>query len=271
MIRALYTAASGMTAQQLNVDTISNNMANVNTAAYKKETTNFKSLLYTTMGEANDPNAATAPTVKQVGHGVRALANSRDYSRGILQETGNESDLAIVGDGFFAIQEPDGSEVYTRDGSFRFAMIPDDGTYALVTSDGRPVLSTEGESIIIDVGTPVEELQIGQDGNVFYLDETDVQMDIAQIRVVQFANKAGLEAIGSNLYRQTPASGEPMAEADEDGLSKSIIRTGYLEGSNVQIAEEMVNLIIAQRAYEINSTAIKTADDMLGQANQLKS
>ncbi len=271
MIRALYTAASGMTAQQLNVDTISNNMANVNTAAYKKETTNFKSLLYTTMGEANDPNAQTAPTVKQVGHGVRALANSRDYTNGILQETGNESDLALVGNGFFAIGQTDGSEVYTRDGSFRFAMIPDEGSYALVTADGHPVLSTEGESIVVGTEIPMDKLEIGQDGNIYYLDETGLQMDVAQIRIVQFANRAGLEAVGDNLYKETPASGEPLAEVDDDGLTKTTIRTGYLEGSNVQIAQEMVNLIIAQRAYEINSTAIKAADDMLGQANQLKS
>ncbi len=271
MIRALYTAASGMTAQQLNVDTISNNMANVNTAAYKKETTNFKSLLYTTMGEANDPNATAAPTMKQVGHGVRALPNSRDYTGGILQQTEKVTDLAIVGDGFFAIQNPDGTESYTRDGSFSFSVIPDDGTYVLVTSDGRPVLSTEGESIMVDAGISADKLRIGQDGNVFYKDELGFQMDIAQIRVVQFANKSGLEAVGDNLYKQTGASGEPMAEAEEDALSRSVIRSGFLEGSNVQIAEGMVNLIIAQRAYEINSTAIKAADDMLGQANQLKS
>lgn len=271
MIRALYTAASGMTAQQLNVDTISNNMANVNTAAYKKETTHFKSLLYTTMNEANDPNAQTAPTVKQVGHGVRALANSRDYTSGTLQETGNESDLALIGNGFFAIGLSDGSEVYTRDGSFRFALIPDEGSYAMVTSDGHPVLSTEGESIIVGTEIPIDQLKINQEGNVYYLDETGMQMDVAQIRIVQFANRAGLEAVGDNFYKETPASGEPLAEAEDDALTKTTIRTGYLEGSNVEIAEEMVNLIIAQRAYEINSTAIKAADDMLGQANQLKS
>lgn len=271
MIRALYTAASGMTAQQLNVDTISNNLANVNTAAYKKETTNFKSLLYTNMANPNDPNATAEPTAKQVGHGVRALANSRDYSSGILQETGNESDLALVGNGFFAIQKGDEAEVYTRDGSFRFAMIPDEGSYALVTADGNPVLSTEGESIVVGTEIPMDKLEIGQDGNIYYLDETGLQMDVAQIRIVQFANRAGLEAIGDNLYKETPASGEPLLEAEDDGLTKTTVRTGYLEGSNVQIAQEMVNLIIAQRAYEINSTAIKTADDMLGQANQLKS
>ena len=269
MVRALYTAASGMTAQQLNVDTISNNLANVNTIGYKKETTNFKSLLYTNL-RGPEEETSTTTSVNQVGHGVRALANSRNYSSGTLQQTDNPTDIAIVGEGFFAIDN-DGEEFYTRDGSFRFSMIEDEGSYALVTSDGYPVLSTEDESILIGSEVAIDDLVIGQDGNVYYLDEEGVRMDVAQIKIVQFANRAGLEATGSNLYQATPASGEPLSEADEDTLSKSIIRTGYLEGSNVEIAEEMVNLIIAQRAYEINSTAIKTADDMMQQANQLKS
>lgn len=270
MVRALYTAASGMTAQQLNVDTISNNLANVNTVGYKKETTNFKSLLYTNLRGPREEVTDTTTTANQVGHGVRALANSRNYSGGTLQQTENPTDIAIVGEGFFAIDH-NGEEVYTRDGSFRFSMLEDEGAYALVTSDGHPVLSTEDESIIIGSEVSVENLVIGQDGSVYYLDEEGIRMDVAQIKIVQFANRAGLEAIGSNLYEATPASGEAMLEADDDALSKSMLRTGYLEGSNVQIAEEMVNLIIAQRAYEINSTAIKTADDMMQQANQLKS
>lgn len=269
MIRALYTAASGMTAQQLNVDTISNNMANVNTVGYKKETTNFKSLLYTQL-QGPKEEAGTAPTTNQVGHGVRALANSRNYSAGTLQQTDNVTDVAIIGEGFFAV-DYNGEEYYTRDGSFRFSMIEDEGSYALVTADGHPVLSTEDEPILIGTEVPVEDLVIGTYGNVYYLDEEDIQMDVAQLKVVQFANRGGLEAKGSNLYGATPASGEPMLEEEGETTVRSTLRTGYLEGSNVQIAEEMVNLIIAQRAYEINSTAIKTADDMMQQANQLKS
>ncbi|MBP3888879.1 MAG: flagellar hook-basal body protein [Cellulosilyticum sp.] len=270
MVRALYTAASGMTAQQLNVDTISNNLANVNTVGYKKETTNFKSLLYTNLrGPENEAITETTPSVKQVGHGVRALANSRNYSTGTLQKTENPTDIAIVGNGFFAIDN-NGEEVYTRDGSFRFAMLEDEGSYALVTADGYPVLSTEDESIIIGSEVSTDKLKIGEDGTVFYLDEEGIKMDVAQIKVVQFANREGLEATGGNLYKATAASGEPMVEGDDDMLTRSTLRTGYLEGSNVQLAEEMVNLIIAQRAYEVNSTAIKTADDMMQQANQLK-
>ncbi len=269
MVRALYTAASGMTAQQLNVDTISNNLANVNTVGYKKETTNFKSLLYTNLRGPQEEVTENTPTANQVGHGVRALANSRNYMSGTLQQTGNSNDLAIIGDGFFAIDN-NGEELYTRDGSFRFSMLEDGGSYALVTSDGYPVLSVEGESIIIGSEVPVDKIKVSENGSVYYTDEEGMRMDVGQIRIVQFTNRAGLEATGSNLYRATPASGEALSEADEDGLTKSTLRTGYLEGSNVQLAEEMVNLIIAQRAYEVNSTAIKTADDMMQQANQLK-
>lgn len=270
MIRALYTAASGMTAQQLNVDTISNNLANVNTAGYKKETTNFKSLLYTNLRGPEEEVTQITASQNQVGHGVRALANSRNYATGTLQQTDNATDFAIIGEGFFAIDN-EGEELYTRDGSFRFSMLEDEGSYALVTSDGYPVLSTEGEPILVGSEVSTDQLTIDQDGSIYYLDEDNMRMDVAQIRMVQFANRAGLEATGSNLYKATVASGEALGEADVDTLSKSKLRTGYLEGSNVQLAEEMVNLIIAQRAYEVNSTAIKTADDMMQQANQLKS
>ena len=269
MVRALYTAASGMTAQQLNVDTISNNLANVNTTGFKKETTNFKSLLYTNLkGPEDEPTNENTPSVKQVGLGVRALANSRTYTSGTLMQTDNPTDVAIVGNGFFAIDN-DGEELYTRDGSFRFSMIEDEG-YALVTSDGKPVLSVEDESIVIGTEVPSDKVKIGENGTLYYLDENDIRVDIGQLKMVQFTNRPGLEAVGSNLFRATPASGEALAEADDDALTKSTLRTGYLEGSNVQLASEMVNLIIAQRAYEVNSTAIKTADDMMKQANQLK-
>ena len=270
MVRALYTAASGMTAQQLNVDTIANNLSNVNTTGYKKETTNFKSLLYTNLrGPETEAVTENTPSVNQVGHGVRALANSRNYSSGTLQETGNKTDLAIVGNGFIAIDNGT-EEVYTRDGSLRFSMIEEEGSYALVTAEGHPVLSTEDESILVGSEVPTEKLTISEDGAVYYLDDEGLRVDIAQIKVVQFTNRAGLEATGGNLYKATAASGEPLVEGEDDTLVRSTLRSGYLEGSNVQLAEEMVNLIIAQRAYEVNSTAIQTADDMMKQANQLK-
>lgn len=267
MIRALYTAASGMNAQQLNVDTISNNLANVNTVGYKKETTHFKSLLYTQL-KGPEEEVGKMPTVNQVGHGVRAMGNSRDYTAGQFEATGNPTDLAITGEGFFAV-DYDGTAVYTRDGSFKYAMLEDGESYAIVTADGYPVLSTDDSSIIISGDVPQEALKIDDKGNVFYM-EDDMKMAVAQLKIVQFANKEGLQALGHNLYGTTPASGEAINELDNDVLRASKISTGYLEGSNVQLANEMVNLIIAQRAYEVNSTAIKTADDMMQQANQLK-
>ena len=269
-MRALWTSASGMTSQQLQVDTISNNLANVNTTAYKKESVNFKSLLYTQMQPANIPNQET-PTPMQVGHGVKMGGMTRSYHAGVFQETGNPTDLAIEGNGFFGVVR--GEELfYTRDGSFRYA-VTEDGARALVTAEGYPVLSVDAEPILIDEGIDIEDVEIGQDGTVFYIEkDTGLQMDIDQIMLVQFPNREGLEAQGNNLYAQTAASGEPILEAEADDLVLlSTLRSGYLEGSNVAVAEEMVNLIVAQRAYELNSTAIKTADTMLQQANQLKS
>lgn len=267
MMRALWTAASGMTSQQINVDTISNNLANVNTVGYKKETANFKSLLYTKM-ETSAGNDA-APTSMQVGHGVRVASSSRMFTQGNIQTTGNATDMAIEGKGFFTVMQDD-EYAYTRDGSFRLSMV-DDGSYALVTGDGHPVISIDEEPIIVDGAIGLDQLIIGQDGNIYYMDEeADVRMDIAQLRVVQFSNTEGLEAAGSNLFTETGASGPARVEAEEDMLSRSVINAGVLESSNVDVANEMVNLIVAQRAYELNSTAIKAADTMLQQANELK-
>lgn len=267
MMRSLWTAASGMTSQQLNVDTISNNLANVNTVGYKKETVNFKSLLYENMAPANAPGQRPAPM--QVGHGVRLGSISRNYTTGSLQQTDNPTDMAVVGKGFFTILNED-ELAYTKDGSFRFSVTEDDA-YALVTSEGYPVLSTEDEPILVDSTVDVNKLVVGGFGEIYYTDdETGTRVDVATLKVVQFSNTEGLEAIGSNLYKETPASGIPLVEGETDELKRSTIRTGYLEGSNVQVADEMVKLIVAQRAYELNSTAIKTADTMLQQANELK-
>lgn len=269
MVRALWTAASGMTAQQLNVDTISNNLANVNTAGYKRESMTFKSLLYTKMDTPAIPGGTQRPTPMQVGHGVKAGATIRNYRQGILQETGSITDMAIEGSGFFAVQQ--GEQVaYTRDGSFRMAMTQDEA-YALVTGEGNPVLSIDGEPILVDRGIKVEDLIISGDGWIYYNDpDTGMRMDIAQLQVVQFSNKEGLESIGSNLYIETMASGAPLLEGDGEELLRSNVRSGFLEGCNIQVADEMVKLIVAQRAYELNSTAIKTADTMMQQANELK-
>lgn len=267
MMRSLWTSASGMMSQQTSVDTISNNIANVNTAGFKKETVNFKSLLYANMPQPNAGGAA-ATIPMQVGSGVRVGSISKDFSMGSLLETGQPTDMAIEGEGFFALGDGE-SEFYTRDGSFRIS--PSEEGNMLVTTDGISVLSIDDEPIIFDSNLQIKDLIIGLDGVISYTDsELGESIEIAQLKIVQFPNKSGLSAEGSNLFTETAASGAPILEADGDGIVKSGVRAGYLEGSNVNIANEMVNLIVAQRAYELNSTAIKTADSMLQQANNLK-
>lgn len=272
MMRALWTSASGMISQQLNVDTISNNLANVNTNGYKKESAEFKSLLYQTMSRANAPEAGgnARPGNLQVGHGVRPVAVNRNFSTGMVQETGNPTDLAIEGNGFFVISESEDRETYSKDGSFR-AAVTEDGTYTLVTSDGYSVLTVDGGPLEIDQDIDLNRLNVSPEAIISYMDpETGENVELGQLQIVQFPNINGLEAIGSNLYVTTPASGEALFEADGDVTRTSTVRQYFLEGSNVQVAEEMVKLIVAQRAYELNSTGIKTADSMLQEANQLK-
>ncbi|OON98223.1 MAG: hypothetical protein ATN36_01260 [Epulopiscium sp. Nele67-Bin005] len=271
MMRSLWTAASGMSVQQVQVDTISNNLANVNTIGYKQETMNFKSLLYQnlTTSDATDSTATGLPSPMQVGHGVRLGSMTRDFSFGGFLPTGNATDLAIQGAGFFAIM--DGNEVsYTKDGSFKFSNVNNE-YLVLVTASGDPVLSTEGEPIMLDPGVEAGQIFIDPAGTVAYIDrDLGTQVEVATLQLVQFANVEGLQAIGDNYYRETVASGAALSEIESEGLTRSEIQSGYLEASNVDVATEMVNLIIAQRAYEMNSTAIKTSDEMLQQANGLK-
>ena len=270
MIRGLYTAASGMTAQQTNVDTISNNIANVNTVGYKKEAVNFKSLMYETLQGNSLPGETNRPEPMQVGHGVRLGSVTRSFETGNLQDTGNNTDMSILGDGFFAVSNREDEEAYTKDGSFRIA-VNEDGTSSLVSSDGYPILSIDDEPIILDYSVRAKDISVGQDGLITYVEpDTGMSIEVAQLKIVQFPNVEGLEGIGNNLFKQTDASGEPLIEGEDEGLIRSEIRTGYLEGSNVNIADEMVKLIVAQRAYELNSTAIKTVDTMMQQANELK-
>ncbi|ONI43521.1 hypothetical protein AN641_09650 [Candidatus Epulonipiscioides gigas] len=269
MMRSLWTAASGMTSQQIHVDTISNNIANVNTVGFKQETVNFKTLLYQNMLPAQQEETVN-PMVTQVGHGVRVGSISKNFETGTLIQTGNDKDIAIVGNGFFAIQNrEEGQAAYTKDGSFKLGTT-EDGVLALVTSDGQYVLSTDAEPIIFEEGTTLADIKIDPFGNVQYTDESGELNELATIMVVQFANEEGLEAMGGNLFLETAASGPALSEADEPTLTPSQLKTGFLEGSNVNIATEMVNLIVAQRAYELNSKSITTADTMLGQAAQLK-
>jgi flagellar basal-body rod protein FlgG, Gram-negative bacteria len=265
MMRALWTAASGMKAMQFSVDTIANNLANVSTTAYKKERPEFEDLLYVTMQHAYSDGENARPVNLQVGHGVVARANVRDFTMGNLEQTGNKLDMAIDGDGFFMVRGADGNAYYTRDGSFKLSMT-DDGKM-LATSDGYPVLDRDGIEIYID--TNLDSLEIQPTGEITYRDpDTGTLVPTGQyIGLFQFDNVQGLEAVGGNLYAANTASGEPIP--DYETANPSIIRTGFLESSNVQVVEEMVRLITAQRAYELNSKAITTSDEMLQEANNL--
>lgn len=261
MIKAMRTAASGMFAQQMNVDNIANNLANVNTTGYKKSKVEFQDVLYTKLrgAGAESTTGARVPVGLDVGYGARPVATQRFFTEGNLQQTGNPLDLAIEGDGFFQVLMPNGGVAYTRDGSFKLSA---DGQ--LVTSDGffmQPGISIPPNS---------ESVSISSDGIVSVRVPGDTNpQEIGQIELAKFVNPAGLEAIGHNLYLESGASGAPLlGNPALEGFGR--IDQGYLEMSNVEIVEEMVNMIMAQRAYEINSKAIQTSDEMSQIASNLK-
>lgn len=270
MMRSLWTAASGMVSQQTNVDVIANNLANVNTIGYKKQSAEFKSLLYQTIqSKTTSANGDTKPVGAQVGLGVRNSSITTVFKQGTITATDSDTDFAIEGNGFFSVMGTDGETYYTRNGSFNFST----GTNGIMlcNSDGLPVLDTNGNPI--ELGNEYESDKISVDtyGNLCYPDETNNPQKIGiQIGIAQFPNPSGLEKTGGSLYKATDASGDAMLEVDNPDLTQSTLRSSALEASNVQVVDEMVNLIVAQRAYEMNSKAIQAADDMLSQANQLK-
>ncbi len=270
MMRSLWTAASGMVSQQTNVDVIANNLANVNTIGYKKQSAEFKSLLYQTIqSKTTSANGDTKPVGAQVGLGVRNSSITTVFKQGTITATDSDTDFAIEGNGFFSVMGTDGETYYTRNGSFNFST----GTNGIMlcNSDGLPVLDTNGNPI--ELGNEYESDKISVDtyGNLCYPDETNNPQKIGiQIGIAQFPNPSGLEKTGGSLYKATDASGDAMLEVDNPDLTQSNLRSSALEASNVQVVDEMVNLIVAQRAYEMNSKAIQAADDMLSQANQLK-
>ncbi len=270
MMRSLWTAASGMISQQTNVDTISNNLANINTTGYKKESAEFKSLLYQTIQEqAYDNNGDPKPSGIQVGLGVRNSAITSQYTQGILQETGNDYDFAIVGKGFFMVQTQDGGTAYTRNGSFGLAVGAEGMTIA--TSDGNPLLDDNGTPIVIDNRYNASDITVNENGELCYPDESGSAVPIGiKIGIAQFNNPSGLEKIANSLLRESDASGTARLEGTDATLTQSKLRQGYLEGSNVKAVDEMVNLIVAQRAYEMNSKIITATDEMLQQANNLR-
>lgn len=279
MMRSLWTAASGMLAQQTSLDTISNNLANVNTAGYKKDTVEFKSLLYQTL-QSTSTNAAgdNKPVPAQVGLGTRTASITTVFAQGGLQESPNDTYMAIEGSGFFKVRDVDGNICYTRDGSFRVQ--PTEGGTMLCTAEGYPVLDQNNNPIIIPSEYRSEDFTVDTEGNIFVTNTNGDKIPLTsvldgqnyeqKIGLVQFNNPAGLDSAGGNLYRETVASGAPLEESENAGLSQSLVHQGYIEMSNVQVADEMVNMIVTQRAYEMNSKAIQAADTMLQQANNLR-
>lgn len=263
-MRALWTAASGMKAQQLNMDNISNNLANVNTTSFKKQKVEFKDLLYQNLRTTNLVDGEGSPVNLQVGHGVKPVATTRMFTTGNLERTDNPLDMAIDGKGFFAVEDGNGNRAYTRDGNFKLSV--DYGESRLVTSDGYTVLSDFEDGIYFEEG--MEDITVNANGLVTAKTIDGEIEEIGTIALYNFANPEGLEATGSNLYEQTVASGEAQLTFEEERTSDIV--QGYLETSNVEIVDEMVRLITAQRAYETNSKSIQTSDEMLGIANNLR-
>ncbi len=271
MMRALWTGASGMKAQQTNVDTIANNIANVNTVGYKSQSTQFKSLLYQTLrSESTTANGNPKPTSAQVGLGARVASTNTDFTQGQMQANASATSLCITGDGFFQILGQDGQRYYTRSGDFTWA-IDMNGNRVLATSKGQEVLDVNGNPIMLPEGAAGDTVSFGSDGALAYKGADGNYILTGQsVALYQFNNPKGLIKTGDSLFSATDASGVPLNEATTAGIKRSTIAQGYLEGSNVNVADEMVNLIVAQRAYELNSKAITTSDTMLEQANNLK-
>jgi flagellar basal-body rod protein FlgG len=260
MIRALYTAASGMNAQQANIDNVAHNLANVNTTGYKKSRVEFEDLVYQEMRAAGSAaSAATeAPIGLEVGLGTRAVATARNFSSGNLRSTAAPLDLAIEGDGFFQVSLPNGTTGYTRSGSFHM-----DAQGLLVTSEGyslQPQITIPGNAVSVSISKDgiVSATVAGQ----------SAAQQLGTIEIASFPNMGGLRPLGGNLFAPTTASGEPETGAPGTD-ARGTLAQGFLEDSNVSVVEEMVNMIIGQRAYEANSRVVKAADEMLTQVNNL--
>lgn len=261
MIRALRTAALGMSAQQMNVDVVANNLANVNTTGFKKSAVEFQDLLYDTIKSGNNDSAREMkkPGEIQVGMGNRPIATFRSFTQGNVEETGNSLDLAINGNGFFQVMRTDGTIAYTRDGSFR---INADGE--LVTGSGLRVYPQ------LDIPLGAASVNVSESGvvSVLFPKQPDPE-EVGQLELASFMNPAGLRAEGGNLYVETQASGRPNFGMPGENNFGDVVQ-GYLEKSNVDVVQEMINLIVSQRAYEINSKAVTTADELLSITNNIK-
>ncbi len=262
MIRALYTASTGMSAQQAQIDTTSNNLANVNTTAFKKDRAEFKDLMYQSQ---NFTAGATSmdtinPTGIDIGLGTRLSNVNKLFMQGSLKETGNKFDIAISGNGFFKIVLPTGDYAYTRDGGFKL-----DPEGFLVTGQGDKV-----EPEIGPITNEHLEISIGADGIVSGSLEDGTQVELGQIKLTHFPNPSGLNPQGNNMYIATEASGNALEDIVPGLQGMGMLQQGFLEGSNVALVEEMMNLISAQRAYEANSKSVTTVDEILQLSNNLK-
>jgi flagellar basal-body rod protein FlgG len=254
MMTSLFTAATGMKGQQSQIDTIANNLANVNTNGFKQTRNNFQDLLYSNeiMPGSNTSSNTISPTGIHKGHGVKLAGTQKIFSQGNLTHTGNDLDISIDGKGFFQVLRPNGTIAYSRDGAWQR-----DSSGRVVNSDGYPL---EPEIIVPPEAT---KIIVGQDGLVQVLIGDDpTPTKVGAIQLAKFINPAGLNPIGKNLFMQTGASGAPgISDPGQEGVG--MLGQGFLEKSNVSVVDEMVNMIIAQRAYEVNSKSIQTADSML--------
>jgi len=263
-MKALWSAASGMKNLQLKIDTISNNIANVNTTGFKLQRVEFKDIMYDQFAQRDQIKNEGSPVPIEIGHGVMTSATLRNFEAGNLQQTENDLDFAISGDHFFTVIDENGDTLYTKDGSFKVAAT-DEGA-KLVTSDGYYVQGIGGDIVL---GDGVEEIEADVSGNISVKRAGAEEYEaLDTFELVKFVNPAGLEAIGRNLYTETAASGLPIEGIGEN--DKTEVLQGFIENSNVQIVDEMINLITAERAYEINSKSIQTADRLLEIANNLK-
>ena len=260
MINSLWISKTGMEAQQMQLDVISNNLANVSTNGFKRANAVFEDLMYQNLRQvgANSSEQSQLPTGLQVGLGVRTVATSRSFSQGSLQQSSNNLDIAIKGNGFFQVTLPDGSAGYTRDGSFQL-----DGQGRLVTASGHPVATG------ITIPATAQRVTVGADGTVSVMLPNNTQpQPVGVITLANFVNPAGLDPKGQNIFTETVASGSPSSGTPgANGLGS--LMQGYVETSNVNVVQELVSMIQTQRAYEMNSKAIQTSDQMLQKLGQL--
>lgn len=260
MINSLWISKTGMEAQQMQLDVISNNLANVSTNGFKRANAVFEDLMYQNLRQvgANSSEQSQLPTGLQVGLGVRTVATSRSFSQGSLQQSSNNLDIAIKGNGFFQVTLPDGSAGYTRDGSFQL-----DGQGRLVTASGHPVATG------ITIPATAQSVTVGADGTVSVMLPNNTQpQPVGVITLANFVNPAGLDPKGQNIFTETVASGSPSSGTPgANGLGS--LMQGYVETSNVNVVQELVSMIQTQRAYEMNSKAIQTSDQMLQKLGQL--